>query len=81
MLIRAAAFSFILFDSSSETSRNCVTAILKLVLQYYSGAIIARYDAILNQSLCMYLYNHLIILNININWVYVCCIVGIVYSC
>ena len=32
VIIRAIAFSFILFVSSSQTSRNCTVSVLKLVL-------------------------------------------------
>ena len=36
VIIRAAAFSFLLFVSSSITSRIRAVAILKLLLQYYN---------------------------------------------
>ena len=57
MIVRAIALSFILFVSSSKTSRNRATAILKLVLQYYNH--LARYDVILDQSDRAHLCNHL----------------------
>ena len=61
-IIRATAFSFILFVSSSETSTNREVANLKIgasVLQSpRAGLIMARYDAILDQSDRAHLYNH-----------------------
>ena len=63
VIIRAIAFSFILFVSSSKTSRNRAVAILKISASVSiitsRGVIIARYDAILDQSKLARLYNHL----------------------
>ena len=63
VIIRATAFSFILFVSPSETSRNRTVAILEnlcfSIMITSRGAIIARYDAILDQSDRAHLYNHL----------------------
>ena len=57
------AFSFILFVSSSKISRNRAVAILEnycvSIIITSRGMIIARYDAILDQSERVHLYNHL----------------------
>ena len=63
MIIRATAFSFVLFVSSTKTSRNRAAAILKMsasvVIITLRGVIIARYDVILDQSKRAHLYHHL----------------------
>ena len=62
MIIREIAFSFILFVSSSKTTRNRAVSIFKSCFNTIitsQGVIIARYDAILDQSERAHLYNHL----------------------